>query len=138
MDFRLSEEQEMVRQTARDFARKELAPGVAERDEKHEFPREQVKKLGELGFMGMVVSEEWNGAGFDSLSYVIALEELAKVDPSTQIICSVNNSLICYPLEKFGSDYIKENFLKKLASGEWLGAFALTDPGSGSDAGSMK
>ena len=138
MDFRLSEEQEMVRQTAREFAEKELRPGVAERDDKGEFPREQVKKLAELGFMGMVVSEEWGGAGFDTVAYVTALEELARVDPSTEIICSVNNSLVCYPLEKFGSDYIKENFLRKLAAGEWLGAFCLTEPGSGSDAGAMK
>ncbi len=138
MDFRLTEEQEMLKQTARDFAEKELRPGVAERDEKCIFPREQVKMLGELGFMGMVVSEENGGAGFDSLGYVLALEELAKVDPSTEIICSVNNSLVCYPLEKFGNDFIKSEFLTKFASGEWLGAFALTEPGSGSDAGAMK
>jgi alkylation response protein AidB-like acyl-CoA dehydrogenase len=138
MDFRLSEEQEMVRQTAREFAEKELRPGVAERDEKCEFPREQVKKLAELGFMGMVVSDEWGGAGFDTVAYVTALEEIARVDPSTEIICSVNNSLVCFPLERFGNDYIKENFLRKLASGEWLGAFCLTEPGSGSDAGAMK
>ncbi|MFH0883961.1 MAG: acyl-CoA dehydrogenase [bacterium] len=138
MDFRLSEEQEMVRQTAREFAEKELRPGVAERDEKSEFPLEQVKKLSELGFMGMIVGEEWGGAGFDTVSYVTALEEIARVDPSTEIICSVNNSLVCYPLEKFGNDYIKEIFLRKLAMGEWLGAFCLTEPGSGSDAGAMK
>lgn len=138
MDFRLSEEQEMVRQTARDFAEKELRPGVAERDEKGQFPAEQVKKLGELGFMGMVVSDEYGGAGFDAVTYVAALEELARVDPSTEIICSVNNSLVCYPLETFGSDHIKQNFLTKFATGEWLGAFCLTEPGSGSDAGAMK
>jgi alkylation response protein AidB-like acyl-CoA dehydrogenase len=138
MDFRLSEEQEMVRQTAREFAEKELKPGVADRDEKGEFPAEQVKKLAELGFMGMIVSEEYGGAGFDAVTYVTALEELARIDPSTEIICSVNNSLVCYPLEVFGSDYIKDNFLTKFASGEWLGAFCLTEPGSGSDAGAMK
>jgi len=138
MDFRLSEEQEMVRQTAREFAEKELRPGVAERDEKGEFPREQVKKLAELGFMGMAVSEQWGGAGFDTVTYVAALEELARVDPSTEIICSVNNSLVCHPLETFGSEYIKDTFLRKLATGEWLGAFCMTEPGSGSDAGAMK
>jgi len=138
MDFRLSEEQEMVRQTAREFAEKELRPGVAERDEKGEFPREQVKKLAELGFMGMAVSEQWGGASFDTVTYVAALEELARVDPSTEIICSVNNSLVCHPLETFGSEYIKDTFLRKLATGEWLGAFCMTEPGSGSDAGAMK
>jgi len=138
MDFKLNEEQEMVRQTARDFAEKELRPGVAERDENSTFPADQVKKLAELGFMGMVISEEYGGAGFDSVSYVTALEELARVDPSTEIICSVNNSLVCYPLEKFGSDYVKSEFLSKFASGEWLGAFCLTEPDSGSDASAMK
>ncbi|MCB2213390.1 acyl-CoA dehydrogenase [bacterium] len=137
MDFRLTEEQEMVRQTARDFAENELRPGVAERDEKEIFPREAIQKLGELGFMGMIVSEEWGGSGFDTVTYVTAMEELARVDPSTEIICSVNNSLVCYALEKHGNDYIKENFLKKFATGEWLGAFCLTEPGSGSDAAAM-
>ncbi|MBZ0264609.1 acyl-CoA dehydrogenase [bacterium] len=138
MDFRLTEEQEMVRQMARDFAEKELAPGVAERDEKCEYPREEVKKLAELGFFGMVIPEELGGAGFDTVAYVAALEELARIDASTEIIISVHNSLVSYPLVKFGSDYIKQEFLSKLASGEWLGAFALTEPGSGSDAGAMK
>ncbi|MBS1260719.1 MAG: Acyl-CoA dehydrogenase [Calditrichaeota bacterium] len=138
MDFTLSEEQEMVRQTARDFAENELRPGVAERDANETFPAEAVKKLGELGFMGMVVSEKWGGAGFDTVSYVVALEEIARVDASTEIICSVNNSLVCYPLQVFGSDYIKDNFLRKFATGEWLGAFCLTEPESGSDAGAMK
>ncbi len=137
MDFRLTEEQEMVRQTARDFAENELRPGVAERDEKEIFPREAIQKLGELGFMGMIVSEEWGGSGFDTVTYITAMEELARVDPSTEIICSVNNSLVCYALEKHGNDYIKENFLKKFATGEWLGAFCLTEPGSGSDAAAM-
>ncbi len=138
MDFKLSEEHEMLRQTARDFAEKELRPGVAERDEKEIFPAEHIKKLGELGFMGMVISEENGGAGFDTLGYVIALEELARVDPSTEIIVSVHNSLHMYPLEKFGNDFIKKEYLPKMASGEHLGAFALTEPGSGSDAGAMK
>ncbi len=137
MDFHLTEEQEMVRQTARDFAENELRPGVAERDETTTFPAEQIKKLGELGFMGMVVPEENGGSGFDTVSYVVALEEIARVDASTEIIMSVNNSLVCYPLQTFGSDYIKKEFLAKFASGEWLGAFCLTEPGSGSDAGAM-
>ncbi len=137
MDFLFNEEQEMIRQTARDFAEKELKPGVAERDDKAIFPAEQVKMLGELGFMGMIVGEENGGAGFDTVAYVTALEEIARVDASTEVICSINNSLVCYPLEAFGSDYIKSEFLTKFASGEWLGAFSLTEPGSGSDAGAM-
>ncbi len=138
MDFRLTEEQEMVRQMARDFAESELRSGVAERDEKEIFPREQLKKLGELGFYGMVIAEENGGAGFDTLSYIVAMEEIARVDPSVEVILSINNSLVCYPLEKFGNDYIKSEFLSKLASGEHLGAFCLTEPDSGSDAGAMK
>jgi alkylation response protein AidB-like acyl-CoA dehydrogenase len=137
MDFRLTEEQEMVRQTARDFAEKELRPGVAERDDKEIFPAEAIQKLGELGFMGMVVKEEWGGSGFDTVAYVTAMEELARVDASTEIICSVNNSLVCYTLQMHGNDYIKDNFLRKFADGTWLGAFCLTEPGSGSDAGAM-
>ncbi|GBE29394.1 MAG TPA: acyl-CoA dehydrogenase [Euryarchaeota archaeon] len=138
MDFRLTEEQEMVRQTARDFAENELRPGVAERDDKEIFPREAVDKLGELGFMGMIVSEEWDGAGMDTVAYVIAIEEISRVDASTGIICSINNSLICYALQMHGDDYVKDTFLRKFANGTWLGAFCLTEPGSGSDALSMK
>ena len=138
MDFRLTEEQEMVRQTARDFAENVLRPGVAERDEKEMFPAEEIKQLAELGFMGMIVDEKYDGAGMDTVTYVTAMEELARVDPSTEIICSVNNSLVCYGLEKHGDDYIKDNFLRKFASGEWLGAFCLTEPESGSDAAAMK
>jgi len=138
MDFRLTEEQEMVRQTARDFAENELRPGVAERDDKEIFPREGIQKLGELGFMGMIVDEEWEGAGFDTVAYVTAIEEIARVDASTAIICSVNNSLVCYTLQAHGNEYIKSKYLTKLANGEWLGAFCLTEPGSGSDAGAME
>ncbi len=138
MDFRLTEEQEMVRQTAREFAEKELAPGVEERDEKEIYPGKYIKKLGELGFCGMVISEKYGGSGFDTVSYVVALEEIARIDPSTEIVISVHNSLVSYPLEKFGNDYIHSEFLSKLASGEWIGAFALTEPESGSDAGAMK
>ena len=138
MDFVQTEEQQMVRQTIREFAESELAPGAAERDEKEEFPAEGVKKLGELGFFGVTVPEENGGAGLDMISYAIAVEELARVDASTAIVISVTNSLVCYPLEKFASDEQKEKFLKPLASGEKLGAFSLTEPGSGSDAGDMK
>lgn len=138
MNFRFTEEQEMVRQMVRDFAEKELAPGVAERDEKSIFPSEQLKMLAELGVFGMVISEENGGAGFDTVSYVAALEEIGRVDASTEIIISVHNSLVCYPLEKFGSEFIKTEFLSKLVTGEWLGAFGLTEPESGSDAGAMK
>ncbi|MDP8208499.1 MAG: acyl-CoA dehydrogenase family protein [Candidatus Electryonea clarkiae] len=138
MDFRLTEEQEMLRQTARDFSEKELRAGVAERDEKEIFPGEYIEQLSELGFMGMVVSEENGGTGFDTVGYVVALEEMARIDPSVEIIVSVHNSLHIYPLEKFGSDYIKKECLSKMVTGEWLGAFALTEPGSGSDAGAMK
>ncbi len=138
MDFVHTETQEMVRQTIREFAESELAPGAAERDETEEFPAEQLKKLAELGFYGVTVPEENGGAGLDMISYAIAVEELARVDASTSIVISVTNSLVCYPLEKFASDEQKEKFLKPLASGEKLGAFSLTEPGSGSDAGDMK
>ncbi len=138
MDFKLNEEQELLRRTARDFAEKELAPGVAERDEEGIFPAEQIRKLAELGFMGMIVDEEYGGSGFDAVAYVAALVEIARVDPSTEIIVSINNSLVCNPLQVFGDEYVKREFLTRFASGEWLGAFALTEPGSGSDAGSMK
>ncbi len=138
MDFTFNEEQEMLRQTARDFAEKELRPGVAERDDKGLFPHEQMKQLGELGFYGVIASEEFGGGGFDTVGYVAAMEEIARVDPSVEVLLSINNSLICYPLEKFGNDFIKTNFLPKFTSGEWWGAFCLTEPGSGSDAGAMK
>ncbi len=138
MNFNHTEEQNMVRETIREFALKELAPGVAERDEKEEFPAEQLRKLGELGFWGVNVSEELGGAGMDMVSYAIAVEELARVDASTAIVISVQNSLVVYPNELFSSDEQKERFLHPLAEGKMLGAFALTEPGSGSDAGDMK
>lgn len=138
MDFQLTEEQQMVRDTIRDFAEKELAPGVAERDEKCIFPGEYVKKLGELGFLGVNIPESLGGAGLDMVSYAISVEELSRIDPSTAIVVSVQNSLVDYPLEKFANAEQKERFLKPLAQGTLLGAFALTEPESGSDAGAMK
>ncbi len=138
MDFQFTETQQMVRQTIRDFAETELAPGAAERDEKEIYPREAIQKLGELGFMGVTVPEENGGSGLDMVSYAIAIEELGRVEASVAIIVSVQNSLLCYPLEKFASEEQKNRFLKPLASGAKLGAFALTEPDSGSDAGDMK
>jgi butyryl-CoA dehydrogenase len=137
MDFKPNEEQQMVRQTIRDFALAELAPGVAERDETGSYPREGLKKLGELGFWGVNLPEELGGAGLDMISYCIAVEELGRVDASVAIVISVQNSLVVYPTELFGNDDQKERFLRPLGQGKMLGAFALTEPGAGSDAGSM-
>ncbi|MFZ1082358.1 MAG: acyl-CoA dehydrogenase [Candidatus Kryptoniota bacterium] len=134
MDFEFAEEQLMIKEAARDFAEKELAKGAAERDEKEQFPFEQVKKMGELGFMGMMVPVEHHGAGLDTVSYVLALEEISRVDASAGVIMSVNNSLVCWGLEKFGNDLQKEKYLKPLASGKTLGAFCLSEPEAGSDA----
>jgi len=124
----------MIRDTAKKFAQEELAPTVIERDEKEEFPYEAVKKMGELGFMGMMVSEQYGGAGLDTISYVLALEEIGKVDASACVIMSVNNSLVCWGLESFGTEEQKQRFLVDLASGKKLGAFALSEPEAGSDA----
>jgi alkylation response protein AidB-like acyl-CoA dehydrogenase len=134
MDFSLNEEHAAVRDTARAFAKNELLPGAIERDEHQTFPKEQVKKLGELGFMGMMVDPKYGGSGMDTLSYVIALEEIAKIDASLAVIMSVNNSLVCWGLEKFGTEEQKQKFLLPLASGQKLGAFALSEPEAGSDA----
>lgn len=134
MKFEFTEEQLMIQQTAREFAEAEIAPSAIERDKKAEFPSEIVKKLGELGFMGMMVSPEYDGAGLDTVSYVLAMIEISKVDASVGVIMSVNNSLVCYGLEKWGSDYLKETYLKPLARGDKLGAFALSEPEAGSDA----
>lgn len=134
MNFEFTEEQLMIQQTARDFAISEIAPSAVERDKNSEFPTEIVKKLGELGFMGMMVSPEYEGAGLDTISYVLAMIEISKVDASVGVIMSVNNSLVCYGLEKWGSDFIKNKYLKPLARGEKLGAFALSEPEAGSDA----
>jgi len=138
MNFEFTEEQLMIRDTARDFAQKEIAPTAIERDIKAEFPYEIVKKLGELGFMGMMVSPEYDGAGFDTVSYVLAMIEISKVDAAVGVIMSVNNSLVTFGLEKWGSEYIKETYLKPLARGEKLGAFALSEPEAGSDATQQK
>lgn len=134
MNFEFTEEQLMIQQTAREFAESEIAPTSVERDKESKFPAELVKKLGELGFMGMMVSPQYDGAGLDTVSYVLAMIEISKVDASLGVIMSVNNSLVCYGLEKWGSDLIKEKYLKPLARGEKLGAFALSEPEAGSDA----
>jgi alkylation response protein AidB-like acyl-CoA dehydrogenase len=137
MHFELSEEQLMIRQAARDFAQQELKPGVIERDEHQKFPAEQVKKLGELGFLGMMVSEKYNGSGLDAISYVLVMEELSKIDASASVVVSVNNSLVCYGLEAYGNEAQKEKYLKPLAAGEKIGAFCLSEPEAGSDATSQ-
>ncbi len=138
MDFTLSEEQQMIQQAARDFAQNELLPGVIERDEAQKFPEEQVKKMGELGFMGMMVNEKYNGSGLDTLSYVLVMEELSKIDASSSVIVSVNNSLVCWGLETYGTEQQKEKYLSRLATGEIIGAFCLSEPEAGSDATSQK
>ncbi len=134
MNFEQNETHKMIRETARQFAQDELASSADERDEKELFPYEQIKKLGELGFMGMMVPEQYGGAGLDALSYVIAIEEISRVDASCGVIMSVNNSLVCYGLTKHGTEEQKQKFLVPLASGKKLGAFALSEPEAGSDA----
>ncbi len=138
MDFRLTSEQEMIRDSAREFADNELMPNAAHWDETREFPTGAVRKLAELGFMGMMVDPRWDGAGMDSVSYVLALEEISRGCASTGVIMSVNNSLVCHPIEHNGTDEQKELFLKPLASGSWLGAYCLTEPQAGSDAGATR
>lgn len=134
MNFDFNETQLMIKETARQFAETELLPTILERDEKEEFPHEAVKKMGELGFMGMMVSEQYGGAGLDTVSYVLALEEISKVDASAGVIMSVNNSLVCWGLEMYGTEHQKEKYLRDLATGKTLGAFALSEPEAGSDA----
>lgn len=138
MDFGLTEEQVMIQQTARDFAQTEIAPTAIERDKNAVFPTEIVKKLGELGFMGIMVDPKYDGAGMDTVSYVLAMIEISKVDASVGVIMSVNNSLVTFGLERWGSEFIKEKYLKPLARGEKLGAFALSEPEAGSDATQQK
>ncbi|MBZ0178674.1 MAG: acyl-CoA dehydrogenase [Melioribacteraceae bacterium] len=138
MNFEFTEEQLMIQQTAREFAETEIAPTAIERDKEAIFPAEIVKKLGELGFMGMMVSPEYDGAGMDTVSYVLAMIEISKIDASVGVIMSVNNSLVNYGLEKWGSEFIKDKYLKPLARGEKLGAFALSEPEAGSDATHQK
>jgi len=124
----------MIQQAARDYAQRELIKDVIERDEKAEFPTEHIKNLAELGFLGMLVGEEWDGGGMDTVSYVLAMEEISKVDSSCGVVMSVNNSLVCYGLEKYGTDAQREKYLKPLARGEKIGAFLLSEPEAGSDA----
>ena len=138
MNFSLSEEHRMVRNAARDFANTELAPGVIKRDTLQEFPDNLVKKMGALGFMGIMVDPSYGGSGMDTISYVLIMEELSKIDASASVIVSVNNSLVCYGLQAFGSDAQKEMYLPKLASGEHVGAFCLSEPEAGSDATSQQ
>jgi alkylation response protein AidB-like acyl-CoA dehydrogenase len=138
MDFQFTEEQLAVRDAARDFTQNVLKPGVIERDEKQQFPAEEMKQLGELGFMGMMVDPKYNGSGMDTVSYVLAMEEISKVDASASVCVSVNNSLVCWGLEKFGTEEQKEKYLKRLATGEIIGAFCLSEPEAGSDATSQK
>lgn len=138
MDFSLSEEHLMIQQAARDFAQQELLPEVIERDDAQRFPSEEIKKLGELGFLGMMVDPKYNGSGMDTLSYVIAMEELSKIDASASVVVSVNNSLVCYGLEAYATEDQKLKYLTRLASGEIIGAFCLSEPEAGSDATSQK
>ena len=138
MNFELTEEHKMIRDAARDFAQTELLPGVIERDENQIFPVEQINKLGELGFLGMMVNPKYGGAGMDTISYVLAMEEISKVDASCSVVMSVNNSLVCWGLEHYGTEEQKEKYLKPLASGEIIGAFCLSEPEAGSDATSQK
>ncbi|MGV0753896.1 acyl-CoA dehydrogenase family protein [Empedobacter brevis] len=138
MNFQLSEEQLMIQQAARDFAKAELLPGVIERDETSTFPTDAVKKMGELGFLGMMVDPKYGGSGLDSVSYVIAMEEIAKVDASAAVVMSVNNSLVCAGMEKYCSEEQKQKYLVPLASGQVIGAFCLSEPDAGSDATSQK
>ena len=138
MDFKLTEEHIMIRDAARDFANSELLPGVIERDDKQEFPTEQIKKMGELGFLGMMASPEYGGGGMDTVSYVLAMEEISKIDASASVVMSVNNSLVCWGLDTFGNKEQKEKYLTKLTTGESIGAFCLSEPEAGSDATSQK
>lgn len=138
MDFNLTEEHLMVQQAARNFAQNELLAGVIERDEKQIFPTEQIKKMGQLGFMGMMVDPKYGGSGLDTISYVLAMEEISKIDASASVVMSVNNSLVCWGLQAFGTEEQKQKYLPGLASGEIHGAFCLSEPEAGSDATSQK
>ena len=138
MEFNLTEDQQAVKEAARDFAQNELLPGVIARDRDMIYPTEQVKMMGEMGFLGMMVSPDYGGGGMDTLSYVLAMEEISKVDASCSVIMSVNNSLVCWGLEKYGNEDQKNKYLNKLATGEWIGAFCLSEPEAGSDATSQQ
>jgi len=136
-DF-ITEEHEMIRDAARDFAQNAIAPIAAEFDESGDFPIDTIKQMGELGFMGIEIPEQYGGVGMDTMAYVLALEEICKVDASHGTVMSVNNSLVCYGLLKYGTEYQKEKFLTAVASGQKVGAYSLTEPMSGSDAGNMR
>jgi alkylation response protein AidB-like acyl-CoA dehydrogenase len=138
MNFELTEEHLAVQQAARDFAQTELLPGVIKRDEHQKFPAEQIKKMGELGFMGMMVDPKWGGGGMDTISYVLAMEEISKIDASASVCMSVNNSLVCWGLETYGTEEQKERYLRPLATGQAIGAFCLSEPEAGSDATSQQ
>lgn len=138
MNFKLTEEQLAVQEAAREFAKNDLLPGVIERDRGMKYPTEQVRSMAELGFMGMMVSPEYNGGGLDSMSYVLAMEEISKIDSSCSVIMSVNNSLVCWGIEKFGTGEQKQKYLTKLSTGEWIGSFCLSEPEAGSDATSQR
>ncbi len=138
MNFELTEEHLAVQQAARDFAQTELLPGVIERDEQQKFPAEQIKKMGELGFMAMMVDPKWGGGGMDTISYVLAMEEISKIDASASVCMSVNNSLVCWGLETYGTEEQKERYLRPLATGQAIGAFCLSEPEAGSDATSQQ
>ena len=138
MQFKLTEDHLAVREAARQFANNELKPGVIERDKNMTFAKEQVRRMGELGFLGMMVDNKYGGGGMDTLSYVIAMEEISKIDNSCSVLMSVNNSLVCWGLEEFGTEAQKQQYLTKLATGEWIGAFCLSEPEAGSDATSQR
>jgi alkylation response protein AidB-like acyl-CoA dehydrogenase len=137
MHFQLSEEHLMIQKAARDFAQSDLKPGVIERDDHEKFPAEQVKKMGELGFLGMMVDQKYGGGGMDTISYVLAMEEISKVDASASVIMSVNNSLVCWGLQEYGTEEQKQKYLVPLAKGDIIGAFCLSEPEAGSDATSQ-
>ncbi|MER2997406.1 acyl-CoA dehydrogenase [Pontibacter populi] len=138
MNFQLTEEHLAVQEAAREFAQTELLPGVIERDEHQKFPAEQIKKMGELGFLGMMVDPKYGGGGMDTISYVLAMEEISKIDASASVVMSVNNSLVCWGIEKYGNEEQKQKYLTKLATGEIIGAFCLSEPEAGSDATSQR
>ncbi|MDG1220809.1 MAG: acyl-CoA dehydrogenase family protein, partial [Schleiferiaceae bacterium] len=138
MDFQLTEEHLMIQEAARDFARTELLPGVIERDNTQTFPTQAIAKMGELGLMGMMVSPDYGGGGMDAVAYTLALEEISKVDASAAVVMSVNNSLVCWGLETYGNEEQKQKYLTKLAAGEQIGAFCLSEPEAGSDATSQQ
>ena len=138
MIFKLSEEQLAVQEAARDFAQMQLKPGVIDRDREMRFPKEQIEMMGQLGFLGMMSDPKYNGGGMDSMSYVLAMEEISKVDASCSVVMSVNNSLVCWGIETFGTEEQKEKYLTKLTTGEWIGSFCLSEPEAGSDATSQR